>query len=75
MQKASQNRGPLKPVDLTNLLQSYINKWVALTSDQTRVAGSGITPTEALANAQSKGARDPILLFVPAVSGAYVLRE
>ena len=62
-----------KSIDLTGLLGKYINQWVALSSDQRKVEGSGATPVAALADAKSSGATDPILMFVPAVSGAYVL--
>ena len=75
MQEKSQNQGSLRPIDLTGVLESYLNRWVALSSDQTHVDGSGTTPTEALADAKSHGSTDPILMFVPAVSGAYVLRQ
>lgn len=60
-------------IDLTEILDPYLNKWVALSSDQTQVVGSGDTPAEAIAEAQRQGAADPILMFVPAVSGPYVL--
>ena len=73
MRDKSQDQGSVKPIDLTGVLKSYVNRWVALSSDQTRVEGSGTTPSEALADAKSHGETDPILLFVPAVSGAYVL--
>ena len=66
-------QNPAPAIDLTELLDPYLNKWVALSSDQTRVVGSGETPAEAIAEAQRQGAVDPILMFVPAVSGPYVL--
>ena len=73
MPEKFQNQKSMKPIDLTGVLKSYVNRWVALSSDQTRVEGSGTSPSEALADAKSHGGADPILLFEPAVSGAYVL--
>ena len=75
MKEKYQNQESVKPIDLTGVLRSYVNRWVALSPDQTRVKGSGPSPSEALADAKSHGEADPILLFVPAVSGAYVLRQ
>jgi len=66
-------QNPTHAIDLTEILDPYLNKWVALSSDQTQVVGSGETPAEALAEAQRQGAVEPILLFVPTVSGPYVL--
>lgn len=64
---------PTQAIDLTEILDPYLDKWVALSSDQTRVVGSGETPAEAIAEAPRQGAADPILMFVPTVSGPYVL--
>lgn len=64
---------PTHAIDLTEILDPSLDKWVALSSDQTQVVGSGETPTEALAQAQRQGAVDPIRMFVPTVSGPYVL--
>jgi len=75
MREKLKNQESVKPIDLTGVLKSYVNRWVGLSSDQTKVEGSGTTPAEALADAKSHGEADPILLFVPAVSGAYVLRQ
>jgi len=63
----------MSTIDLTKILEPYLNKWVALSSDQTKVEGSGDTPAEALAKAKTHGEPDPILMFVPAISGIYIL--
>ena len=60
-------------IDLTELLEPYLNQWVALSSDQTRVAGSGDTPASAIEDAIRKGENHPILMFAPAISGPHVL--
>lgn len=60
-------------IDLTTILEPYLNKWVALSSDQTKVVGSGDNLTEALSEAQRRGASQPVIMFVPAVSGPHVL--
>ena len=59
--------------DLTTILEPYLNKWVALSADQTKVAGSGDNPKEALQEARQKGERSPILMFAPAISGPHAL--
>jgi hypothetical protein len=60
-------------IDLTNVLDDYLNKWVALSEDQTHVVGSGATLKEALDEAQRAGQQNPVVLFVPTVSGPHVL--
>jgi len=60
-------------VDLTNILEPYVNKWVALSSDQTRVVGSGGSPKIAIEQAGHKGEKNPVIMFVPAISGPHVL--
>ena len=62
-----------QPIDLTEILEPYLNKWVALSSDQTVVIGSGDTLPEALSEAQRKGAEQPVFMFVPGISGPHVL--
>jgi hypothetical protein len=39
--------------------------WLALTEDESAVAGRGETPAEAVAEAQRAGVRDPILIWAP----------
>lgn len=60
-------------IDLTTILEPYLNKWVALSADQSQVVGSGDSLTEALSEAQRKGVAAPIIMFVPAISGPHVL--
>ena len=63
----------IHPIDLTEILEPYLNKWVALSADQTTVVGSGNNLTEALSEAERNGATTPVIMFVPAVSGPHVL--
>lgn len=60
-------------VDLTEILEPYLNRWVALSADQTRVVGSGNTPASAIEDAIRKGESSPIVMFAPAISGPHVL--
>ena len=62
-----------QPIDLTEILEPYLNKWVALSKDQTTVVGSGDTLAGALQKAQQKGTEQPMVMFVPGVSGPHVL--
>lgn len=63
-----------KPKDLTNILRPYAGQWVALSSDQQRVAGHGPTPEVALKQAHKKGERNPILMGAPDKQwGSYIL--
>ena len=39
--------------------------WLALTEDESAVAGRGETAAEAVAEAQRAGVRDPILIWAP----------
>ena len=39
--------------------------WLALTEDESAVAGRGETPAEAVAEAQRAGVGDPILIWAP----------
>jgi len=61
----------LRTIDLSGILRDYTDCWVALSSDQSRVVGSGSTPKEALQQAQQRGEQNPILMPVPSVSGPY----
>ena len=64
---------PPQAVDLTELLNAYLNKWVALSADRTKVIGSGVTLKEALDEALNKGVEDSVVTFVPAISSPHVL--
>jgi len=63
-----------KPRDLTKILRPFGGEWVALSSDQQRVAGHGPTPEAALKQAHKKGERNPILMGAPDKHwGSYIL--
>ena len=64
---------PSKAIDLTEILEPYLNKWVALSADQTHVVGSGDSVPEALRAAHQIGEKEPVILFVPSISGPHVL--
>ena len=67
------NQQPIHTIDLTNILDHYANKWVALSANQTHVIGSGMSLKEALDQAKQSGQRDPVVMFVPGISGPHVL--
>ena len=60
-------------IDLTNILEPYLNKWVALSANQSQVLGSGDTVAQAVQEAHQKGEKEPAVLFVPSISGPHVL--
>ncbi len=51
--------------DWSKIYNRYRGKWVALKDDETTVVGSGQTAKTALASAQRKGFKQPILFRVP----------
>lgn len=55
----------LKPIDLTKILKSYENKWVALALDQKRVLGAGKTLKEAKEKADKTGEKYLFLKVLP----------
>lgn len=58
--------------DLT-MLQNYSDKWIALSSDESKVVGTGDTVQEALEVSKQEGEKDPILTKVPKDYGTYIL--
>ena len=54
----------MAPLDLSNLLKEYENKWVALSDDNKKVFGAGKTAKDALQDAKRKGHEDVTLMFV-----------
>ena len=60
-------------IDLTTILEPYLNRWVALSANQTQVLGSGENISQALQEAYKKGEKEPVVLFVPSISGPHVL--
>ena len=54
----------MKPLDLTKVLKGYEDKWVALSSDNTRVFGVGNTALEASNDAQRNSNEEFTLLYV-----------
>lgn len=51
---------------LPEAAQLYKDEWVALSHDESRVAGHGKTPEEAIRAAEDAGERKWILIFMPA---------
>jgi hypothetical protein len=62
---------PKKGINLSRILAHLKGKWVALSSDEKRVVGKGITLEKALEQARESGEEDPILIKVPKVPGDY----
>lgn len=62
-----------KAIDLSKILKSYSNEWVALSSDEKRVIASAKTVKEALKIAREKGEESPIMTRVPADYCTFVL--
>jgi hypothetical protein len=60
-------------IDLTKVLARYCNCWVALAADETHVVASARHPREALRRARAKGELDPILMWAPKESCAYIV--
>lgn len=54
-----------KPIDLTQKLKPYENKWVALSLDQKRVLGEGKTLKEAKKKAEKTGEKYLFLKVLP----------
>jgi hypothetical protein len=61
----------LKPIDLSQKLKPYENKWVALSLDHKEVLGAGDTLAEAEKEAQKKH-KDYIFLKLPPFDVQYV---
>lgn len=56
-------------IDLREVLKDApIGEWIALSSDRTKIVGTGKTLEEALDAAKKAGEADPIVLKVPPVS-------
>jgi hypothetical protein len=60
-------------IDLRAILKQYSDKWVALSSDSSRVVGVADKPADALQQAHTKNEQDPILTRVPKNYGTYIL--
>ena len=54
----------MSAVDLSPLLKNYEGQWVALSEDDSRVCGAGVTAPDAVRAAEANGCRDYTLLFV-----------
>lgn len=51
--------------DLSDLLATFSNKWVALSPDESRVISVGVSPLDVINQAKSLGVTHPILTHVP----------
>ena len=63
----------VKPIDLSKILQSFSDEWVALSEDEKKVVGSGKKLKEALEEARKHGVSSPVVTKVPKEYGNYVL--
>ncbi|MCX6715693.1 MAG: DUF5678 domain-containing protein [Candidatus Taylorbacteria bacterium] len=56
----------MKPINMTKIWEKYKGLWVAMRDNHSRtVVGSGKTLKEALAEANKKGYKDPIVAHMP----------
>ncbi len=62
----------MKPIDLSQILRKYEDKWVALDKSRTKVLAFGQSLEEALNLAKSKYAEVPIVTYVPRLDLDYV---
>ena len=60
-------------IDLTGLLAPYKGQWVALSSDEKHVVGSGTSLEIVLRQAKGAGVEKPLVLRVPDENTAYLL--
>lgn len=62
-----------EPIHLAKLLAPHKGKWVALSHDETRVVGVGITLDEALEASKKKGEEKPVVIKSPDEHSALLL--
>jgi len=63
----------MENIDLREILKSYSNKWVALSSDSSKVVGVGDKVADAIKEAHLHNEKEPILAKVPEHYGTFVL--
>jgi hypothetical protein len=63
----------MENTDLREVLKQYSDKWIALSSDSSRVVGVADIPADALKQAYSHNEPNPILTKVPEHYGTYIL--
>ncbi len=57
---------PVSPQDHAEMLkQAPLNKWIALSADESRIVAVADTFAEASARAQKSGEQDPLILKTP----------
>ena len=67
MASSPMERTGMSPEDRLRILQEAApNSWIALSDDESSVAGKGATYAEAVEDASRNGSKDPILIMVPA---------
>ena len=59
--------------NLSELLKAHSNKWVALSSDSSRIVGVADSPKEALEQARINKEPDPVLTKTPKHYGTFIL--
>jgi len=63
----------MENIDLREILKPYSNKWVALSSDSSRVVGVADKLTDAIKEAHIHDEKEPILTKVPEHYGTFIL--
>jgi hypothetical protein len=60
---------PMAPIDLREVLKDApVGEWIALSRDERRIVGTGLTVDEAIRVAHEHGEESPIVMKVPPVS-------
>ena len=60
-------------INLSRVLKSYSNEWLALSHNQKKILGRGKNPKAAYKRAIAKGEKNPVLVRAPRDFGTYIL--
>lgn len=59
-------------IDLSKIIATYTNKWIALTPDNKKVVASGETLVQVLNISRKKGIENPSVMKVPKIEASFV---
>jgi len=62
----------MKAIERLSTYKKYAGMWIAISSDENRIVGSGGTVSKAIAEAKKKGIKTPILTRIPKCLYGYV---
>ena len=63
----------MKAIERPSTYKKYAGMWIAISSDENRIVGSGKTISKAIAEAKMKGTKNPILTRIPERLYGYVI--